>query len=149
MQIQRQLWGKSPEGKEIFLYTLTNSGGAFVRLADIGAAVVSVVVPDKDGKLADVVLGYPSAESYFGDGPCAGKCPGRYANRIAKGHFELNGKEYNLAINNGPNHLHGGPTGFSYRVWESRIIDGAVEFMYISEDGEEGYPGTLKAVAHY
>ncbi|MBR4001690.1 MAG: galactose mutarotase, partial [Bacteroidales bacterium] len=64
-------------------------------------------------------------------------------------HFELDGKEYNLAINNGPNHLHGGPTGFSYQVWDSRIIDGAVEFMYISEDGEEGYPGTLKAVAHY
>ena len=149
MQIQRQLWGKSPEGKEIFLYTLTNSGGAFVRLADIGAAVVSVVVPDKDGKLADVVLGYPSAESYFGDGPCAGKCPGRYANRIAGGKFSLDGNDYTLPVNNGPNHLHGGPEGFQNKVWESRVDGDAVEFMYFSEDGEAGYPGNLKVVARY
>ena len=85
MDIKKELWGNTPDGKEIYLYTLTNASGAYVQLADIGAALVSAVVPDKEGVLADVVLGYPSAESYLGDGPCAGKVPGRYANRIAIG----------------------------------------------------------------
>ena len=83
------------------------------------------------------------------DGPCAGKCPGRYANRIAGGHLELDGKVYTLPINNGPNHLHGGPDGFQNRIWESRRDGDAVEFMYFSEDGEMGYPGNLKVVARY
>ena len=87
MKTDKQLWGVSPDGKEIFLYTIENGSGAFVRLCSVGAAIVSAVVPDKDGKLADVVLGYPRANDYFADGPCSGKCPGRYANRIAKGKF--------------------------------------------------------------
>lgn len=135
---------------EIKKYKLTASDGAYVELSSLGAGIVSIVVPDRDGVLADVVLGYPDAESYFGDGPCAGKCPGRYGNRIAKGHFTLDGKTYTLPINNGPNHLHGGPDGFQNKVWESRQLgDNAVEFMYFSEDGEAGYPGNLKVVAHY
>ena len=149
MDIRKELWGTAPDGKEIFLYTMKNAKGAVVRLCSIGAGIVSICVPDRDGKLADVVLGYPSAESYFGDGPCAGKCPGRYANRIAKGRFSLEGTEYELPVNNGPNHLHGGPDGFQNKVWESRIEGDAVEFMYFSEDGEAGYPGNLKVVAHY
>ena len=149
MELTKELWGKSACGKEIYLYTLKNAGGAYVQLSSIGAGLVSAVVPDKEGKLADVVLGYPDPMSYFGDGPCAGKIPGRYANRIALGKFTLDGKEYELPVNNGPNHLHGGPDGVQNKVWESRENDGGVEFLYYSEDGEMGYPGALKVVARY
>lgn len=130
-------------------YTLKNSKGASVVLSNLGAAIVAINVPDRDGKIADIALGYEKAESYIGDGPCLGKCPGRFANRIAAGKFTLEGKEYELPINNGPNHLHGGPEGFQNKIWEGREVDGAVEFMYFSEDGEAGYPGNLKVVAHY
>ena len=149
MKLTKELWGKSACGKEINIYTLTNEKGAYVKLSDLGAAIVSVVVPDKDGNMADVVLGYPEAASYFADGPCSGKIPGRYANRIALGHFTLDGVEYTLPVNNGPNHLHGGPEGFQNTVWERREHEGGVEFMYYSEDGEQGYPGALKAIARY
>ena len=149
MKINKELWGKSPDGKEIYRYTIVNSSGAGVVLSSVGAGIVSINVPDRDGKLADVVLGYPAAGDYFADGPCAGKCPGRYANRIAKGKFSLDGKEYTLPVNNGPNHLHGGPEGFQNQVWESRIDGDSVEFMYFAAAGEAGYPGNLKAVARY
>lgn len=149
MELTKELWGKTPCGKEIYLYTMTNSKGAYVQLSSIGAGIVSIVVPDKDGVLADVVIGYPEAASYFSDGPCSGKIPGRYANRIALGKFELDGVGYTLPVNNGPNHLHGGPDGFQNKVWESREHEGGVEFLYYSEDGEMGYPGALKAVARY
>ena len=149
MKIEKTLWGASKEGKEIYLYTITNSKGSYVKLCNVGAAMVAVAVPDKDGKIKDVIIGYDDPLSYFGDGPCSGKCPGRYANRIAKGHFTLDGKEYTLPINNACNHLHGGPEGFQNQVWDSRIEGDAVEFMYFSEDGEQGYPGNLKVVAHY
>ena len=149
MKLVKELWGTSPCGKEIILYTLTNESGASVKLSNIGAGIVSVVVPDKDGALADVALGYPDPLSYFADGPCAGKVPGRYANRIALGKFELDGVEYTLPVNNGPNHLHGGPEGFQNKVWESREREGGGEFMYDSEDSEMGYPGAVKAVVRY
>ena len=149
MDILKELWGKTSCGKEIYKYTLTNKAGASAILSDIGAGIVGIKVPDKDGNLADVVLGYDKPEYYFGDGPCFGKCPGRFANRIANGKVTLDGKEYDLPINNGPNHLHGGPEGFQNKVWESRIVGDAVEFLYFSEDGEMGYPGALKVVAHY
>ena len=134
---------------EIKTYTLTNKSGASVTLSSLGAAIQKIIVPDKDGKLADVVIGYDKLEDYLGDGPCAGKCPGRYANRIAEGSLEIDGKIYSLPINNGPNHLHGGPEGFQNKIWESRKDGDAVEFMYFSEDGEMGYPGNLKVVARY
>ena len=146
MKITKEIWGRTPEGNDIHRYTLENSKGCFVRLCDVGAAIVSIGVPDRDGKVADVVLGYPDPLSYFADGPCSGKVPGRFANRIAKGKFTLDGKDYTLPINNGPNHLHGGPQGFQNQVWESRIAGDAVEFLYFSADGEAGYPGNLKAV---
>lgn len=149
MEVKKELWGKTTSGKDINIYTLTNSKGAYVRLSDLGAAIVSVVVPDKDGNMSDVVLGYPDAASYLHDGPCLGKIPGRYANRIACGKFTLDGKEYDLPINNGPNHLHGGPDGFQNKVWESREHEDGVEFLYYSEDGEQGYPGAVKAMARY
>ena len=134
---------------EIKTYTLTNKSGASVTLSSLGAAIQKIIVPDKDGKLADVVIGYDNLENYFADGPCAGKCPGRYANRIAEGSLEIDGKIYSLPINNGPNHLHGGPEGFQNKIWESRKDGDAVEFMYFSEDGEMGYPGNLKVIARY
>ena len=149
MDIKQEFWGTAPDGKDIIRYTMTNSKGASVQLGSVGAAIVSICVPDREGKLADVVIGYPNALDYFADGPCSGKIPGRYANRIAKGRFTLDGKEYTLPINNGPNHLHGGPKGFQNQVWESRIEGDAVEFMYFAEDGEAGFPGNLKVVAHY
>lgn len=149
MKVKRKLWGRADDGKPIFKYTITNESGASVVLSSIGAGVVSVNVPDRSGKFADVVIGYPKPESYFGDGPCAGKCPGRFANRIADGHLELDGKVYQLPINNGPNHLHGGPEGFQNKVWDSRKNHGTVEFKYFSEDGEMGYPGNVKVIARY
>ena len=149
MNITKELWGKTACGKEIYLYTITNKSGAYVKLSSIGAGIVSIAVPDREGVLADVVIGYPDPMSYFADGPCAGKIPGRYANRIAKGRFTLDGVEYELPVNNGPNHLHGGPEGFQNKVWESRKRNGGVEMKYTSPDGEMGYPGTVTVVARY
>ncbi len=141
----------SVELPEVKYYILTNAVGASVMLSSLGAGIVGVWVPDRDGKLEDVVLGYRDHRSYMADGPCAGKVPGRFANRIALGRFTIDGKEYSLAINNGPNALHGGPTGFQNRVWDSRIAEGGngVEFSYRSADGEEGYPGNLDVKATY
>ena len=149
MTITKESWGQAPDGKDILLYTLKNASGAYVQLTNIGAGIVSIVVPDKEGRLEDVALGYKNPLDYLGDGPCSGKVPGRYANRIAKGKFTLDGAEYTLPVNNGPNHLHGGPKGFHNQIWESRVDGDAVEFLFYSEDGDSGYPGNLKAVAHY
>lgn len=138
----------SPQG-DITLYTIKNKSGAYVTLSTMGAGVVAAVVPDREGALADVVLGYKNPLDYIGDGPCAGKIPGRYANRIARGRFKIDGKEYQLAINNGPNALHGGPTGFMNRNWHGDVRGDKVVFTYHSADGEEGYPGNLDAKAVY
>ena len=139
----------TPIGEALF-YTITNSRGARVVLSTLGAGIVSIAVPDKDGKLTEVALGYKNAGDYFQDGPCMGKIPGRFANRIAKGKFSIDGTEYRLAINNGPNALHGGPTGFQNRIWEAKTEgDNAVVFSYSPEDGEEGYPGKLYVKATY
>lgn len=138
----------SPKG-EIRLVTLSNSKGMSVELSSLGAGIVSVVVPDNKGNLADVALGYADPADYLYDGPCAGKIPGRYANRIAEGKFSIDGNDYQLAINNGPNALHGGPEGFQNQLWDVELLPNGVRFTYTSKDGEEGYPGTLKAVAEY
>lgn len=149
MKIDKQTVNMEGKG-DITLVTLTNASGAEVTLSSVGAGIVRVVVPDSNGKMADVVLGYADPRDYFYDGPCAGKCPGRYANRIARGHFSIDGKEYTLAINNGPNALHGGPEGFQNRIWDCDVAaDGTVTFTYHSADGEEGYPGNLIARAIY
>lgn len=132
----------SPHG-EIALYRLENASGAWVELSSLGAGILGVGVPDKEGNIENVALGYANPSDYMDDGPCLGKCPGRYANRIAGGNLTVGGKKYQLAVNNGPNHLHGGPTGFQNHIWESREIDNGVEFSYRSADGEENYPGEL------
>lgn len=135
---------------DITLYTLTNDAGAQVVLSSLGAGIVSAIVPDAAGNMADVVLGYADPTDYYYDSPCAGKIPGRCANRIAFGLFSLDGKEYHLAVNNGPNALHGGPEGFQNQIWESEITpENHVLFTYRAKDGEEGYPGNLTVRAEY
>ena len=134
---------------DINLYKIENSSGASVELSSLGAGIVSVRVPDKFGKIDEVCLGYADPADYMADGPCMGKIPGRYANRIDKGHLEINGKTYQLNINNGPNALHGGPTGFQNRLWHSELIPNGVRFSYEAKDGEENYPGNLKVKAEY
>ncbi|MDE6484482.1 MAG: galactose mutarotase [Duncaniella sp.] len=134
----------------IKLFTLTNSRGASVTLSSLGAGIITLNVPDADGKLADVVLGYQSPASYLHDGPCCGKIPGRYANRIGHGTFTLQGKEYHLEVNNGPNALHGGTDGFQNRLWDAAAVsDNSVEFTLFSPDGDGGYPGNLTVKATY
>lgn len=134
---------------EIELYRVTNASGAYVDLCNVGAGVAAVVVPDREGRMADVALGYRNPADYIGDGACFGKIPGRFANRIAGGRFVLDGHTCRLAVNNGPNHLHGGPTGFANRIWQSHPQKDGVTFTYRSPDGEEGYPGTLCVRASY
>ncbi|MGP1447344.1 MAG: aldose epimerase family protein [Candidatus Limimorpha sp.] len=150
MTITSKTWGKTIDGKSIMLYTLTNASGYSVQLHDIGAGIVSIVVPDRNGHLDDVVLGYPQATDYFGDGPCMGKVPGRFANRIANGRFTYDQTEYQLDLEPGKNyHLHGGPIGFSNQKWASRIEGNGVVFSYLSADGEAGYPGEVLAKVRY
>ncbi|MBD5345052.1 MAG: galactose mutarotase [Bacteroides sp.] len=134
----------------IKLFTITNASGASVTLSSLGAGIVSLTAPDAEGKLADVVLGYKDPASYLNDGPCAGKIPGRYANRIGHGTFSLRGKEYHLEINNGPNALHGGTDGFQNRLWDAAAVsDDTVEFTLHSPDGDAGYSGNLMVKASY
>lgn len=139
----------SSEQGEISLFRIENTSGASVELSSLGAGITSVKVPDKFGEIAEVALGYADPKDYMADGPCMGKIPGRYANRIDKGHLEIEGKTYQLNINNGPNALHGGPTGFQNRIWNSEMIPNGVRFTYVSKDGEENYPGTLRVMAEY
>ena len=106
MDIEQRVAGFTAEGDAVVVYTMRNSKGYEVELCNMGAAIVAIRVPDKEGKVDDVVLGYENRMDYISEGPCMGKVPGRYANRIAKGFFELDGKEYRLAVNNGPNALH-------------------------------------------
>ncbi len=138
----------SPKG-EIVWYELTNDNGATVVLSSLGAGIVEVRVPDRDGKIENVALSYETAADYIADGPCLGKCPGRYANRIAKGHLAIGCNVYQLAINNGSNALHGGPEGFQNQNWEAEEIPRGIRFTYKSADGEEHYPGNLKVTATY
>lgn len=147
MRIEKQEF-PSKKGA-ITWFTLTNSTGASVTLSTLGAGIVAVCVPDKEGKIENICLGYASAADYIADGPCLGKCPGRYANRIAKGHLEINGKEYALTINNGPNALHGGPEGFQNQNWDAKILDDGILFTYHAKDGEEQYPGNMDIEAEY
>lgn len=147
MKITKRI-SPSPEG-DITLFRMENASGASVEVSSLGAGITSVRVPDKFGKIDEVALGYENPADYLADGPCMGKIPGRYANRIAKGHLEVNGKVYHLSINNGPNALHGGPTGFQNRIWNAQLIPNGVKFTYVSKDGEENYPGNLTVTAEY
>jgi aldose 1-epimerase len=153
--VSRAPFGKMPDGTLLEIFTLTSAAGMEVRTRPYGATIVSLRAPDRSGGLADVALGFDTFEEYISKKPpYFGVVPGRYANRIAKGRFTLDGKTYQLATNNGPNHLHGGLKGFDKQVWKSRPLHGlknevAVEFTYTSPDGEEGYPGELKMEVTY
>ncbi|MBR5685163.1 MAG: galactose mutarotase [Muribaculaceae bacterium] len=137
------------ERGEITTYELINASGASVKFSSLGAGILEIKVPDRDGNLADVVLGYKDLKDYFYDGPCAGKVPGRYANRICKGHLDIDGKVYQLNINNGPNHLHGGPENFASKIWDCEMDGDTVVFSLESPDGDENYPGNLMARIAY
>lgn len=147
VQIEQHVWGATPEGEAIILYTLRNDSGAEVQISNFGATIVAAKMPDREGRMADVVLGYDRPEGYFFDGPAAGKSVGRCANRIALGRMTVDGKEYSLEINNGQNHLHGGTKNFANRVWESRVETNRVVMTLLSEDGDQGYPGELAVEA--
>lgn len=147
---QHVLWGMTPEGEAIILYTMRNDKGAEVKISNFGAAIVSVTMPDREGRMADVVLGYKHPEGYFFDGAASGKSVGRCANRIASGRMTIEGKEYSLEVNNGPNHLHGGIQGFDSKVWQVQEAGRNTLVLTLhSADGEENYPGNLEVVATY
>jgi len=153
MNVEETAYGKMPDGRDVHLFTLTNSSGMRVSLTDYGALTVSVEVPDKDGNLSDVTLGYDTLEGWLGNTSYFGATVGRYANRIAKGKFTLDGQAYTLATNNGENHLHGGIKGFDKCLWNAEPVETpdavGVTFTRTSPDGEEGYPGNLQVTALY
>ncbi|MCA8832569.1 aldose epimerase family protein [Hymenobacter pini] len=151
-------FGRLPDGTDVQLYTLTNAHGLKATISTYGGTVTSLLVPDKAGQLGDMVLGFDSLAGYQSpeyrkSGPYFGALIGRYGNRIAKGRFTLDGKEYTLATNNGPNHLHGGLKGFDKVVWQAQPGSSAqgqtLTLTYRSKDGEEGYPGNLNVTVVY
>jgi aldose 1-epimerase len=152
-QVTRQPFGKTKEGVEVSLFTLRNAHGAEARISNYGGIVVSMKVPDRNGKLGDVVLGYDTLDGYLKETPYFGALIGRYGNRIARGRFTLDGQVYTLATNNYPNALHGGVKGFDKVVWQPTIVaspDGpSLKLTYVSKDGEEGYPGNLSVTVVY
>jgi aldose 1-epimerase len=153
MDIQQDVFGTMPDGTEVLLFTLTNSQGLKAKIISYGAILVAFEVPDKNGNLEDITLGYGSLEGYLETTPYFGAVVGRYGNRIANGKFSLQGQEYTLATNNGENHLHGGTKGFDKVVWEAEAIKEeravGVKLNYLSPDGEEGYPGNLACTMVY
>ncbi len=158
--IEQRVFGRTPEGADVRIFTLTNASGMVARVTEYGATLTELWAPDRDGTLADVVLGYERLDDYVGAPFYLGATLGRVANRIANGKFTLDGQTYSLATNRAPNHLHGGVRGFDKRIWTSRpgaagtrAIGGgsaaSVTFTYTSPDGEEGYPGTLTVTVAY
>lgn len=151
--VRKDLFGKTETGEEVDIYTLVNKHGLVARITTYGAMLTEMHVPDRNGELGDVVLGFDNLQQYLDGHPYFGCTTGRVANRIAKGRFTLNGKTYNLAINNPPNHLHGGDKGLDKRIWKAVPVNSpegpAVRFSYLSPDGEEGYPGNLWIVVTY
>jgi aldose 1-epimerase len=151
--VRKEAWGKTPAGEPVDLYTLTNANGASVSIATWGATITSIKVPDKDGRIGEVTLGFKSLDGYVKPHPNFGSLIGRYGNRIGGARFDLDGKTYTLAKNNGENSLHGGVKNFDKYVWKAREVtssDGpSVEMTHVSPDGDEGYPGRLSATVTY
>jgi aldose 1-epimerase len=152
-QVTRSDFGRTKDGKSVDLYTLTNRHGLVAKITNYGGIVTELHVPDKDGQLGNVVLGFTSFDKYEAGHPFFGAIAGRVANRIGKGRFTLDGKEYKLATNNPPNTLHGGNVGFDKKVWDAEPAetkDGpSLRLQYVSPDGEEGFPGTLTTTVTY
>ena len=149
--LKRENFQAVVQGKETDLYTLTNSDGMEVSITNYGGAIMAIMVPDREGKMANVIQGHDSIQHVIDSPePFLSTLVGRYGNRIAKGHFVMNGKDYSLAVNNGPNHLHGGPTGFHARVWDAeQINEHELVLRYISAYYEEGFPGELHMNVKY
>ncbi|MHA3775549.1 aldose epimerase family protein [Verrucomicrobiota bacterium sgz303538] len=151
--ISEQPFGQMPDGTPVALYTLAREGGLRVAITNFGGTITSVWAPDRTGTPADVVLGYETLEGYLAGKSFFGGIIGRYGNRIARGRFTLDGGEYVLPTNNGPNHLHGGPGGFDRVLWHAeagQVADGvALKLSRLSTDGEEGYPGNLRVEVTY
>jgi aldose 1-epimerase len=151
--VTQAVFGKTPEGESVDVYTLTNSEGMEVRAITFGGVITSIRVPDRSGKFDDVALGFDSLEGYLKNPPYFGSIIGRYGNRIARGRFTLDGKTYSLAVNNGPNHLHGGIKGFDKVVWKAESFKNpdsvGIVFTHTSPDGDEGYPGNLSLRVTY
>ena len=152
MKIESEVFG-NVDGKEVRLFTLENNKGMIVSITNYGALITAVFTPDKNGDMADVVLGFDNLKSYVDGHPSFGSLVGRYGNRIAKGKFELDGEKYTLAINNGENHLHGGIIGFDKKVWDAdpfqKDNEVGLKLHYMSPDMEEGYPGNLDVHVTY
>ena len=148
--VTREAFG-NVSGTPVEVFTLTNARGIEIRAMTYGAIITSIKMPDRKGVMADVALGFDSLQGYLGEHPYFGAVVGRYGNRIGNARFSLNGQTYQLAANNGPNHLHGGVRGFDKFVWTAETIAGVngVAFTRVSPDGEEGYPGTLKVRVSY
>jgi aldose 1-epimerase len=151
--ISHRPFGKTPDGTPVDLYTFRNANGVEVKICNYGGTVISFTAPDRNGNLADIVLGYDNLDDYIKNSPYFGCLVGRYGNRIAKGKFKLGDKEYTLAVNNEANHLHGGIKGFDKVVWNAKVVTSpegpGLELTYTSKDGEEGYPGNLQVKALY
>ncbi|MBI4477668.1 MAG: galactose mutarotase, partial [Acidobacteria bacterium] len=147
--VARAPFGSLPDGTPVELFTLTNARGIEARVMTYGGTLVSLRVPDRQGRLDDVVLGFDTADKYAQKSIPYFGLIGRYGNRIAKGRFTLDGTEHRLATNNGPNHLHGGVRGFDKVMWRGEPVENGVALTYTSRDGEEGYPGTLKVKVTY
>ncbi len=144
-------WGRA-DGRDVFLYTLTNAKGGQVKISNYGGTVTSWLVPDKKGNTSGIIVGFDSLNSYLQKPPYFGALIGRYGNRIGNAKFELDGKTYQLAANNGKNSLHGGTVGFDKVVWDAMTVNDSIPSLilsYTSKDGEEGYPGNLKVTVTY
>lgn len=149
MKILKSNFGTTNTGETIDIYHLENPSGAFVEILNFGCRLVKIVVPNRKGEMTDVCLGFDTSESYEQDNASLGAVVGRVANRIKDGHFSLNGKEYQLAINNGSNHLHGGIVGYGSKCWDAAVKDDKLVLTMRSADGEEGYPGNLVLTVTY
>lgn len=149
MSISSTPWGRTKDGGDVTLFTLRNAKGLTAKVCNYGATLVNLITPDRDAKMADVVLGFDSLDGYLGAHPFFGCVAGRYANRISKGHFVLNGKPYQLATNGGENHLHGGKLGFNRALWQAEATANGVTMRHHSPDGDEGYPGALTCSITY
>jgi len=153
MGITKKTFGKTGDGEKVDLYTLTNANGLQLKVATYGGIVTELLVPDRNGRLGDIVLGYDNLDDYIKDSPYFGAIIGRYGNRIAKGKFAIDDVGYTLATNDGPNHLHGGIKGFDKVVWKAQPMETdegpSLKLTYVSKDGEEGYPGNLACTVIY
>ncbi len=153
MAYKKELWGNMPDGREVYLYTLVNGNGVSASFTNLGAVWVTMNVPDRDGAMVDVVLGFDSVDQYLLNPPHFGAPIGRNANRIGGAKFSINGKEYRLEANNGPNNLHSGPDLYQSRLWDSEAEESdlgtSISFSLFSPDGDQGFPGNANITVTY